>query len=367
MDAAQSPRPKLLPRPGSCGTAKLPSLSVHRAAVRRTLSKRKLLCTTAVRPTEIPKSPSRTQLIIGISNCSTRSSSRGSTGRLHKSSSQAVVDTSTVNRPPVISARAWAITDGCSGNFLYGFHEHDTRHIASLTKILTVYTCLRLAKTVPAVSLDLHFKVSARAAAMTGTRAGLWTGDEITVRNLLYGVMLPSGNDAAVCLAEGIGTLLCTYRGLDMTENNPEKVYVKQMNLFAEEMGLQNSLFRNPTGLDFNSNSSTAFDINLIATSAMRLGSFRTIIRSQEHNFSIKGANGLKRDIRWLNTNKLLSAGYDGVKTGVTPVAGPCLTTSLHSTTGHLIVTVLHCKSLEDRWTEAVTLMTWAQAVFQCR
>lgn len=367
MEVAQSPRLKVVPRPGSCGTSILPALSVHKSAAKRTLSKRRLLCSTSVHPPVIPKSPSRTQLTIGTSNCSTRSSSRGSTGRLQKSSTLSFFDGNLSLMPPAVSAQAWAVTDGCSGAFLYGSHEHDPHPIASLTKILTVYTCLRLAKTLPGVSLDLHCKVSARAAAMTGTRAGLWAGDDITVRNLLYGVMLPSGNDAAVCLAEGLGAVLSAERGLDISENHPEKVYMKQMNAYAEELGLTHSVFRNPSGLDLNGNTSTAHDVNLVATAAMRLGCFRTIVRSQEHCFSLKGGSGFKRDIRWVNTNKLLNLGYDGLKTGVTPASGPCLTASLHCPAGHIIVTVLHCKSLEDRWSEVVSLVTWAQTILQCR
>lgn len=365
MDATQSPRLKALPRPGSCGTAKLPALSVQKSTAKRVLSKRRLLCSTALRPCDLLISPMRN---LGItSNCSTRSSSRGSTGRLQKSSTQSLLDGNLSVLPPAISAQAWAVTEGCSGALLYGSHEHEPRPIASLTKILTVYTCLRLAKTLPGVSLDLRFKVSARAAAMTGTRAGLWAGDDITVRNLLYGVMLPSGNDAAVCLAEGVGAVLCEEKGLNVNENRPEQVYMNQMNVFAEELGLTHSLFRNPTGLDLHGNISTALDVNLVATAAMRLGCFRTIVRSQEHCFSLKGASGFKRDVRWVNTNKLLNLGFDGLKTGVTPAAGPCLTASLHSPAGYIIVTILHCKSLEDRWSEVVSLVTWAQGLLQCR
>lgn len=365
MEATQSPRLKTLPRPGSCGTAKLPALSVQKCTVKRVLSKRRLLCTTAFPPCDLVKTPVRSQGL--ASNCSTRSSSRGSTGRLHKSSTQSLLEGSLSVLPPAVSAEAWAVTDGCSGVLLYGSHEHDPHPIASLTKILTVYTCLRLAKTLPGVGLDLRLKVSARAAAMTGTRAGLWAGDDITVRNLLYGVMLPSGNDAAVCLAEGVGAVLCAERKLDVSETHPEQVYMKQMNVFAEELGLTHSRFRNPTGLDLNCNLSTAHDVNLVATAAMRLGCFRTIVRSQEHCFSLKGASGFKRDVRWVNTNKLLNLGFDGLKTGVTPAAGPCLSASLHSPAGHIIVTVLHCKSLEDRWSEVVSLVTWAQGILQCR
>jgi D-alanyl-D-alanine carboxypeptidase len=179
--------------------------------------------------------------------------------------------------------------------------------------------------------------------------------------------MLPSGNDAALCLAEGIGAILCSEKGLNTSETPPDQIYISQMSKYAEELGLSHSHFRNPTGLDYHGNFSTAHEINLIATAAMRFGVFKTIVRSQEHYFSLKGANGLKRNVRWVNTNKLLNVGFDGLKTGVTPAAGPCLTASLHSQAGYIIVTVLHCKSLEDRWSEVQSLATWAQSIFICR
>lgn len=367
MAATQSPRPKVHSRPGSCSTTKLPVLSVGSATASRPFSKGLFLCETAICPLEMKKRPLRTNLRIGVSNCSTRSSSRSSTGRLHKSGTQSLLDGYISVLPPAVSAKAWAITDGCSGTLLYGSHENDPRLVASLTKIMTVYTCLKLAKSRPEVSLDLVIPVSAKAAAAIGTRAGLWMGDEITVRNLLYGVMLPSGNDAALCLAEGIGAVLQAAKGPNPIETSPEQTYLCQMAKFAAELGLSHSHFRNPTGLDYNGNLSSARDINQIATAAMRFGSFRTIVRSQEHCFSLKGSNGQKRNMRWLNTNKLLNVGFDGLKTGVTPAAGPCLCASLHSQAGYVIVTVLHCKSMEDRWAEVQSLTTWAQVALLCR
>ena len=366
MAATQLPRPKAHSRPGSCSSMKLPVLSVGSATLSRPLSKGPLGLETPISAL-VMRRPLRTNLRIGVSNCSTRSSSRSSTGRLHKSGTLSLLDGCISVLPPAVSAQAWAVTDGCSGALLFGSHENEPRLVASLTKILTVYTCLKLAKSRTEVSLDLILPVSARAAAAIGTRAGLWTGDEITVRNLLYGVMLPSGNDAALCLAEGLGAVLCAAKGLNPLETSPEQVYLSQMAQFAEELGLSHSRFRNPTGLDHNGNLSSARDINQIATAAMRFGSFRTIVRSQEHCFSLKGSSGQKRSMRWLNTNKLLNVGFDGLKTGVTPAAGPCLTASLHSQAGYIIVTVLHCKSLEDRWSEVQSLATWAQIALRCR
>lgn len=302
------------------------------------------------------------------SNCSTRSSSRGSTGRFKQGNSQSYGELLAASVGlPTVSAKAWAVSDSHTGKLLYGSHEDDPREIASLTKILTCYTCLKLVKTHPGISLDLHFTVSPKAAGMPGTRAGLCADDEISLRNLLYALMLPSGNDAAVCLAEGIGAILARSSHLDPAQNPPEGVFVKAMNFFAQSLGLTKSLFRNPTGLAPNSNLSTAREVNMLGAAAMRIGFFRTIVRSQEHCISIKGASGVRRELMWLNTNKLLAKGFDGMKTGVTGSAGPCLTATQHSTDPSLIITILHSKCMDTRWPEVLALATWARAQQQCR
>lgn len=198
---------------------------------------------------------------------------------------------------------------------------------------------------------------------MPGTRAGLTAGDELSVKNLLYGLMLPSGNDAATCLAEGLGAMLIKTKGLNPKEHLPEAVFVSEMNVIAETLGLEHTKFRNPTGLV--GCKATAKEINLLATHALRLGAFRTIVRSQEHCVGIRSNGGFRRELRWLNTNKLLEAGFDGLKTGTTVQAGACLAASLHSNGAHLVVTTLHSSSPETRWSDVRALATWAQT--RCR
>lgn len=279
-----------------------------------------------------------------------RTSSRGSVGSLLRNPPIG---------PPLISARAWAVSNSLTGQLLASCCEEEVHEVASLTKVLTCYTVLKLAKRYPAITLDLNLKVSSRAAGMPGTSAGLLLGDELSVKNLLYGLMLPSGNDAATCLAEGIGSVLIQTKGLNQKEFNSESVFVAEMNSLAENLGLEHSKFRNPTGLV--GCKSTAKEINLLATHALRLGTFRTIVRSQGHCIGVRGSSGFRRELRWLNTNKLLEAGFDGLKTGTTLQAGACLAASLHSNGAHLVVTILHSRSSETRWSEGRALAAWAQ------
>lgn len=111
---------------------------------------------------------------------------------------------------PHVSAQSWAIFDTNSMNFIFGKHEKERREVASLTKIMTCCTALKLAQR---FKIDINNEVltiSERASKVAGTSADLVKGDKFTVWHLLHGLMLPSGNDAACALAEHFGKLLIT-------------------------------------------------------------------------------------------------------------------------------------------------------------
>src|SRR5580693_1030022 len=109
--------------------------------------------------------------------------------------------------PAGIAAKAWAIVDGKTGKLLWGFHETEARPIASTTKIMTAWIILQQADKTPKW-LDEEIRFSERAAATPGSSCRLKVGERLPVRELLYGLLLPSGNDAAVALAEHFGPRL---------------------------------------------------------------------------------------------------------------------------------------------------------------
>lgn len=109
---------------------------------------------------------------------------------------------------PTISAHTWVILDGGSGRLIWGKNEHSSREVASITKMMTAYVVLRLIEQLKLDPLTSMVSVSEYASSVGGTTANLLPGDECLVIDLLYGLMLPSGNDAAVALAECFGLYL---------------------------------------------------------------------------------------------------------------------------------------------------------------
>ena len=137
--------------------------------------------------------------------------------------------------PDGIAAKAWVIVDGKTGKVLWGFHEAEARPIASTTKIMTAWIILQRADKNPKL-LDEDIRFSERAAATRGSSCRVKVGERLPVRELLYGLLLPSGNDAAVALAEHFGPRL--------QEGEPAKedgvaLFVAEMNRQAKSLKLE--------------------------------------------------------------------------------------------------------------------------------
>lgn len=217
----------------------------------------------------------------------------------------------------------------------------EIREIASLTKIMTLYTVLSVMEEKRIGNLNDFVKVSRIAANVGGTTAGLTEGDEIRIKDLLYGLMLPSGNDAAWTLAEYFGKKL----GVGGSVSN----FLNEMNLNAKKLGLVHTSYGNPHGLTTRRNLSTARDVCKLAAFAMKNPIFQRIVRTVEYTGTIQGLDKAIKVKYWKNTNKLLEEGWSGIKTGVTNKAGPCLCSSFDK----IIVTLLNSKTMEIRWDEA--------------
>jgi D-alanyl-D-alanine carboxypeptidase (penicillin-binding protein 5/6) len=257
---------------------------------------------------------------------------------------------------PAVTAAAWAILDGRTGAIVAG-HQQDTRRaIASTTKIMTARLVLGLAAASPAV-LDQRVEFSERAARTIGTRAGLDAGDSITVRELLYGLMLPSGNDAATAFAEHFGKQIAT--PTKQADLGGENQFVAAMNHEAERLGLTETHYLDPHGLGMNL--STAKDLARLARACFENPLFRTIVNTREYTGTIRNSKGEERAMRWQNTNQLLEIeGYDGVKTGTTNAAGACLVSSARRGDDHLFIVVLGATSNMSRYADSRNLYRWA-------
>ena len=201
-----------------------------------------------------------------------------------------------------INAEAYVLTDAGSGKILSSKNENERHEPASTTKILTALVALENAP------LDSIFTVSEKAAAVEGSGIGIEAGEKISFEDLLYMLLLKSGNDAAVTIAENIA--------------GSEKDFAELMNKRAAEIGCKNSHFSNPHGLHYDEHYTTAYDLALIAAEALKNETFAKIVSTREKTLSYK-----KLTIR--NSNKLLEDElFTGMKTGFTKAAGRCLVSS---------------------------------------
>jgi D-alanyl-D-alanine carboxypeptidase (penicillin-binding protein 5/6) len=260
-----------------------------------------------------------------------------------------------IEGPPLVSAKAWAVVDGAKGRLLWGANEAAELAIASTTKIMTAWIILQRADDNPKL-LDEDVRFSERAAATKGSSCGLKVGERLPVRELLYGLLMPSGNDAAVALAEHFGPRL------QPGEPAPEdgvRLFVAEMNRQAKRLKLAETKFLDPNGLA--ANQASARDLGVLTWHAMQNASFRDYVKTREHECEVVADGDTKRCVTWKNTNRLLQdAGCDGVKTGTTNAAGACLVASAHQGDDRLIVVVLGSTGGDGRYEDARKLLRWA-------
>ncbi len=227
------------------------------------------------------------------------------------SSSSETTVVSTSRTPPAIAAAAGILIDASDGSILWEKNSRERRAIASTTKIMTALVVLENAEP------DEMVTASARAEAVGATDAlvtelELVQGERLSVEHLLYGLLLPSGSDAAVALAEHVGGTVEAFAGM-MTER-------------ARQAGAVDTNFANADGLDDPGAYSTAWDLAQITRAAMANDAFRRIVATPR--FQIPRATGAPRDV--VNRNELLGRleGATGVKTGNTRNAGRSLVAS---------------------------------------
>lgn len=214
---------------------------------------------------------------------------------------------SVIPAPPSNHAQAAALIDVTSGRLLYSKSGDERMRIASLTKIMTAIVAIERG------NLKDPVKVTKNSFAKEGSSLFLKLGEEMSLENLLYGLMLRSGNDAASAIAEHVG--------------GSEEGFVLMMNEKAAVLGLSNSHFMNPHGLDHDKHYSTANDVAKLTAYALKNPTFREIVKTP-----VKRAPNPneKWDYKWDNKNKMLRfyEGADGVKTGYTKKAFRCLVSS---------------------------------------
>lgn len=238
--------------------------------------------------------------------------------------------------PPATAAAAAVVMDEASAAVLYERDPHRRLSPASLTKIATAVVALRDG------NLDAIATSNVDGASMRGsTIMGLAVGDRLSLRDLLYGLMLPSGNDAALVIARQIA--------------GTDDAFIDRMNRLATELGMQDTTWTTPHGLGGTSNVTSAYDLAILSRYAMSVPGFAPVV--QATHWTITGEK------RWdlSNINSLLYAypGADGVKTGYTRSAGKTIVASA-TREGHRLYVVLlnDQRQMED----AAALLDWAFA-----
>jgi D-alanyl-D-alanine carboxypeptidase len=241
--------------------------------------------------------------------------------------------------PPEVTAQYVAILDEDSGAFLYGSREHERVAPASITKIATTLVALERE---PDLGRRVDVTVSgSQLAARTGSSImGLEPGENVSLQTLLYGMMLPSGNDAA----EQVALALAGGR----------ETYVNWMNERVLRLGLRDTHFVNPSGLDASGHYSSAYDMALLGREAMRNPVFR----------QLAGTATFRGDgFRLANLNRLLGVypGADGVKIGSTRRAGKTMVASATRDGHRVYVVVMHSSDLPG---DTTLLFNWVRRSF---
>jgi len=236
-----------------------------------------------------------------------------------------------------ITSPAAIVMEVSTGRVLYAKNIDVERKIASTTKLMTAMVVIDNCKLSETVEISKH------AAGVGGSEAGIKAGEKITVESLLYGLLLESGNDCAVALAEHV--------------SGSTEEFAKLMNKKAKELRANNTNYTNPHGLDTEDNHCTAYDLSLIAKEVLNYPKLMEIMGTRQ--IEVKFGNRMKY---LANTNRLLST-YTyclGGKTGFTNGANRCIVTYGKKDDMQIVTVVLGSETTDIRFNECKTLMQYA-------
>lgn len=241
---------------------------------------------------------------------------------------------------PDISAKSYVLADANTGEVLFCHNENQRMPIASTTKVLTCLVALERVK------LDDAVTVNAESCGIEGSSIYLYEGEKLYVRDLLYALMLESANDAAVCLAYHVAGSV--------------EAFSELMNSKASELGLTNSHFNNPHGLEDSQHYSTALDMARIWCEAMKNDTFREIVSTKTYRMDLEEEDSY----RFLSNHNRLLKTYDdciGGKTGYTKTAGRCLISGAERNGAELVMVTLNDP---NDWSDHEALLDYALSLY---
>ncbi|MGW1714128.1 D-alanyl-D-alanine carboxypeptidase family protein [Streptomyces sp. NPDC002156] len=271
------------------------------------------------------------------------------TGALTAAPAQAAVAT------PTITAPGGFLMNSANGSTLFSKAPNTRRLTASTTKIMTAKVVLSQA------NVNLDTKVTIKKAysdyivSKGASSARLIVGDKVTVRQLLYGMMLPSGCDAAMALADKFGT--------GTTVAARTKSFIAKMNSTARSLGMTNTHFDSFDGISNGSNYSTPKDLTLLARSAMKSGAFKAVVKTKSYTAKTVTKTGASRNTTWTNTNTLLGwNGTLGIKTGSGTDSKYCLVFAATKNGESVMGAVMTASSAANRTTDVKKLINYGYA-----
>jgi D-alanyl-D-alanine carboxypeptidase (penicillin-binding protein 5/6) len=255
--------------------------------------------------------------------------------------SPAVVDVANVSTisKPVIASRAWIVVDAVTGQTIASQNPSQQVEPASLTKIMTVYLTFEALKE-NRVTLDQQVNVSEKAWRTPGSRMFIEPRKPVTVQELLYGVVVQSGNDASVAIAELL--------------SGTEEAFAQQMTEKAIELGMKDTTFKNSNGLPDPEHTTTVQDLAILA---------QRMISDHPEKYEMYAVREFTYNkIKQNNRNRLLWAdpSVDGMKTGHTTAAGYCLIATAQRGERRVISVLVGAESEATRAEESLKLLNWS-------
>lgn len=242
---------------------------------------------------------------------------------------------------PSVSAAGAILIDADSGRVLYKHNAYQRMPMASTTKIMTALVALS------SVPVDTVVSVSPLAVGVEGSSVYLYAGEELTMEQLLYAMLLESANDAAAAIAIALGGDI--------------ESFADMMNEMAQRIGLADTHFENPHGLDGEEHYTTAADLATLTAYALQNETFRSIVSTYKHTIPMNGSEGTRLLI---NHNKLLKSysGAIGVKTGFTKKSGRCLVSAAEREGVTLVAVTL---SAADDWNDHANMLDYGFSLIE--
>ncbi|MFF7072549.1 serine hydrolase [Streptomyces pseudovenezuelae] len=257
---------------------------------------------------------------------------------------------------PTITAKGGFLMNSATGSTLYSKAPNTKRLTASTTKIMTAKVVLSQS------NLNLDAKVTIKKAysdyivSKGASSARLIVGDKVTVRQLLYGMMLPSGCDAAMALADKFGT--------GSTVSARTKSFIAKMNTTARSLGMTNTKFDSFDGISNGANASTPKDLTLLARNVMKSSTFKSVVKTKSYTAKTITKTGSTRTMgAWTNTNTLLGwNGTLGIKTGSGTDSKYCLVFAATKNGESVMGAVMTSPSAADRTNDVKKLINYGYA-----